>query len=254
MAGIIFAAASFTDFLDGHLARKWHMVTDFGKFADPLADKLLTTVAFIYMLRDGVCSPVVLCIILAREFAVSGLRMVAVQPKAPVLFTALSMAFVLLLPLFAHCALPRYAGPARCRVRVYAAGARRRVRFQPAGPARLVSLAAFTGMLMLTRRSYMFTVVAFFFLLYGVWVLARAARARQVQTALRFGRFAAASLVCVGVPLLPMFWRASPRPTTVTATRPTRPAAFWQSWPTSVSIWAGSCLRLCADRHTIRAV
>ena len=66
VAGIIFAAASFTDFLDGHLARKWNMVTDFGKFADPLADKLLTTVAFIYMLRDGVCSPVVLCIILAR--------------------------------------------------------------------------------------------------------------------------------------------------------------------------------------------
>ena len=66
VAGIIFAAASFTDF---------------GKFADPLADKLLTTVAFIYMLRDGVCSPVVLCIILAREFAVSGLRMVAAGAK-----------------------------------------------------------------------------------------------------------------------------------------------------------------------------
>ena len=81
VAGIIFAAASFTDFLDGHLARKWNMVTDFGKFADPLADKLLTTVAFIYMLRDGVCSPVVLCIILAREFAVSGLRMVAASAK-----------------------------------------------------------------------------------------------------------------------------------------------------------------------------
>ena len=80
-AGIIFPAASFTDFLDGHLARKWNMVTDFGKFADPLADKLLTTVAFIYMLRDGVCSPVVLCIILAREFAVSGLRMVAASAK-----------------------------------------------------------------------------------------------------------------------------------------------------------------------------
>ena len=81
IAGIIFAIASFTDYLDGHLARKWHMVTDFGKFADPLADKLLTTVAFLYMMRDGVCSPVVLCIILAREFAVSGLRMVAASAK-----------------------------------------------------------------------------------------------------------------------------------------------------------------------------
>ena len=81
IAGIIFAIASFTDYLDGHLARKWHMVTDFGKFADPLADKLLTTVAFLYMMRDGVCSPVVLCIILAREFAVSGLRMVAAGAK-----------------------------------------------------------------------------------------------------------------------------------------------------------------------------
>ena len=81
IAGIVFAGASFTDFLDGHLARKWNMVTDFGKFADPLADKLLTTVAFIYMMRDGVCSPVVLCIILAREFAVSGLRMVAAGAK-----------------------------------------------------------------------------------------------------------------------------------------------------------------------------
>lgn len=81
IAGIVFAAASFTDFLDGHLARKWNMVTDFGKFADPLADKLLTTVAFIYMMRDDVCSPVVLCIILAREFAVSGLRMVAAGAK-----------------------------------------------------------------------------------------------------------------------------------------------------------------------------
>ncbi len=80
-AGVVFALASFTDYLDGHLARKWGMITDFGKFADPLADKLLTTVAFLYMMRDGVCSPVVLSIILAREFAVSGLRMVAAGAK-----------------------------------------------------------------------------------------------------------------------------------------------------------------------------
>ena len=91
IAGIVFAAASFTDFLDGHLARKWNMVTDFGKFADPLADKLLTTVAFIYMMRDGVCSPVVLCIILAREFAVSGLRMVAAGAKDGKVKTVLQM-------------------------------------------------------------------------------------------------------------------------------------------------------------------
>ena len=77
LAGAVFAVASFTDFLDGYLARRWHLVTDFGKFADPLADKLLTTTAFLYMLKDGVCSPVVLTLILAREFAVSGVRMVA---------------------------------------------------------------------------------------------------------------------------------------------------------------------------------
>ncbi len=81
VAGLVFAIASFTDFLDGYLARKWKMVTDFGKFADPLADKLLTTVAFLYMMRDGVCSPVVVSLILAREFAVSGLRMVAAGAK-----------------------------------------------------------------------------------------------------------------------------------------------------------------------------
>lgn len=77
LAGVVFAVASFTDFLDGYLARRWHLVTDFGKFADPLADKLLTTTAFLYMMKDGVCSPVVLTLILAREFAVSGVRMVA---------------------------------------------------------------------------------------------------------------------------------------------------------------------------------
>ena len=77
LAGIVFALASITDALDGRIARSRHMVTDFGKFADPLADKILTTAAFIYMLLEGVCAPAVLIVVLFREFAVSGLRMVA---------------------------------------------------------------------------------------------------------------------------------------------------------------------------------
>ncbi len=82
LAGIVFAMASFTDFLDGYLARKYNLVTDFGKFADPLADKLLTTTAFLYMLVDGVCHPLVIVLILMREFAVSGVRMVAAGSKS----------------------------------------------------------------------------------------------------------------------------------------------------------------------------
>lgn len=79
VAGVIFTVASITDFLDGYIARKNHLVTDFGKFMDPLADKCLTTAAFIYMVTDGVCSPVVLAIILFREFAVAGVRMIAAE-------------------------------------------------------------------------------------------------------------------------------------------------------------------------------
>lgn len=77
LAGVLFALASLTDLLDGKIARKYHLETDFGKFADPLADKMLTTAAFIYMMLDGVCSPVVLAATLFREFAVAGIRMVA---------------------------------------------------------------------------------------------------------------------------------------------------------------------------------
>lgn len=77
LACIVFSVASFTDYLDGHLARKQGLVTDFGKFADPLADKMLTTAALIYMMADGVCHPVVLALVLFREFAVAGVRMVA---------------------------------------------------------------------------------------------------------------------------------------------------------------------------------
>ncbi len=77
LAGAVFSIASLTDFLDGYLARKNNLVTDFGKFADPLADKMLTTAALLYMMADGVCSSVVLAIVLFREFAVAGVRMIA---------------------------------------------------------------------------------------------------------------------------------------------------------------------------------
>ena len=77
LAAVIFSLASITDYLDGHLARKYHLITDFGKFTDPLADKMLTTAALIYMVTDGVCSPVVLAVVLFREFAVAGIRMIA---------------------------------------------------------------------------------------------------------------------------------------------------------------------------------
>lgn len=76
-AALVFAAASFTDYLDGHIARKYHLVTDFGKFADPLADKILTTTALIYLVQMNLCHPIVLVIVIAREFAVSGVRMIA---------------------------------------------------------------------------------------------------------------------------------------------------------------------------------
>ena len=89
-AGIVFAVASFTDFLDGYLARKNNLVTDFGKFMDPLADKCLTTAAFIYMVTDGVCSPIVLAVILFREFAVAGVRMLAAE-TGTVIKTVLQM-------------------------------------------------------------------------------------------------------------------------------------------------------------------
>ncbi len=82
IALIVFAVASFTDFLDGSIARKYNMVTDFGKFMDPLADKLLTTVALIYLCLNGMCHEVVICIVLAREFAVSGIRLIAAANPA----------------------------------------------------------------------------------------------------------------------------------------------------------------------------
>ncbi|MBQ5756061.1 MAG: CDP-diacylglycerol--glycerol-3-phosphate 3-phosphatidyltransferase [Erysipelotrichaceae bacterium] len=74
---IVFAAASITDALDGHIARSRNLVTDFGKFLDPVADKVLVFSALIAFTEMGLASSVPVVIMIAREFLVSSLRMVA---------------------------------------------------------------------------------------------------------------------------------------------------------------------------------
>ena len=73
----IFVVASFTDMLDGRIARKYNLVTNFGKFADPLADKMLVTAAMLWFVEIGQMAAWMLLIVIVREFAVSGLRMIA---------------------------------------------------------------------------------------------------------------------------------------------------------------------------------
>ena len=75
----IFILASVTDFVDGYIARHYNQVTDFGKFLDPLADKLLTIAAMCIYCEWGIFPAWALMIVLTREFAVTGLRLVAVQ-------------------------------------------------------------------------------------------------------------------------------------------------------------------------------
>ena len=79
VALIIFIVASVTDFIDGYVARHYNQVTDFGKFMDPLADKVLVISSMIMFCAMGRFPAWALVIVIAREFAVSGLRMVAVD-------------------------------------------------------------------------------------------------------------------------------------------------------------------------------
>lgn len=77
IALVLFCIASLTDLLDGKIARKYNLVTNFGKFMDPLADKLLVCSAMICMIESGQLSAAFVIIIIAREFIISGFRLVA---------------------------------------------------------------------------------------------------------------------------------------------------------------------------------
>ena len=84
LALALFIVASLTDYVDGYIARRYNQVSDFGKFLDPLADKLLTLAAMCMFCQWGSFPAWALMIVLTREFAVSGLRMVA-GPKGKVI-------------------------------------------------------------------------------------------------------------------------------------------------------------------------
>ena len=79
IALVLFLAASFTDFLDGYIARKYHLVTNFGKFMDPLADKLLVGSAAICLTAIGRIPAWAVVILIGREFVISGFRLIAAE-------------------------------------------------------------------------------------------------------------------------------------------------------------------------------
>lgn len=77
VAAIIFAIASFTDFLDGHIARKYNMVTDFGKMVDAIADKMLVNSTLIILTAQGFVAPIITVIIIFRDTVVDTIKMIA---------------------------------------------------------------------------------------------------------------------------------------------------------------------------------
>lgn len=77
IACIVFSIASITDAIDGHLARKNNQITNFGKFLDPIADKILTTSALLAFMSIGLCNIWIVMLVLTREFAIASVRMIA---------------------------------------------------------------------------------------------------------------------------------------------------------------------------------
>lgn len=77
VAGLIFGAASLTDYFDGKIARERNLITNFGKFADPIADKILVISALVCFLAKGLCDPIIILIVLFREFVVTSVRLSA---------------------------------------------------------------------------------------------------------------------------------------------------------------------------------
>lgn len=113
---VVFIIASLSDAADGYIARNYNQITNFGKFVDPLADKMLTTAAFLILLHYGRMSVWALMIVLAREFMVSGVRLVAAADgkviaasmwgklKTVSQMVAIIAAIILLLPVFPESA------------------------------------------------------------------------------------------------------------------------------------------------------
>lgn len=109
LALAVFVVASLTDFVDGHIARKYHQVSDFGKFLDPLADKLLVIAAMAMFCEWGQFPAWALMIVLTREFAVSGLRMVA-APKGNVIAAGKSGKFKTASTMVGLCVMMAFPG------------------------------------------------------------------------------------------------------------------------------------------------
>ncbi|MBQ9030315.1 MAG: CDP-diacylglycerol--glycerol-3-phosphate 3-phosphatidyltransferase [Parasporobacterium sp.] len=103
IAAVVFIVASLTDMLDGRLARKYNLVSDFGKFADPLADKLLVLSAMICFVQLGMMPAWICIVITAREIAINGLRLISADKgkviaasKLGKFKTVTQMAFIIL--------------------------------------------------------------------------------------------------------------------------------------------------------------